>query len=373
MKKVIISVLSLFLILFLSLFISGKTYLLKALRATYLQGHPTAHIHDQSSFDQAVVEKGSPEEWDLSSNYNQKSLPSELEDLHKKNKTIAFLVIKDGKLDFEKYWDEGGVTSSTNSFSMSKSIVGMLLGIAMQENKIQNVFQSVGEFLPEFAQVDDEKYFNDKLEIRHLLSMTAGLDWNEEYYSVSQTSEAYYGSDIKQQMLSLKVVKEPGTEFEYQSAATQLLAMVIEKATGKSLPEYASEKLWKHIGANQDASWHTDNEGQAITFCCFNSNARDFARLGQLYLNKGRWNGVQIVPEPFVDISTQPNSKASNYGYQWWIYNSGSTKAYYMQGHLGQYVIVIPDLELVIVRLGHKESTKDLNMYIDEVVKLYNK
>ncbi len=371
MKKVIISVLSLFLILFLFLFISGKTYLLKAFKSTYLQGHSTAHIHDQSSFDLAVVENGKPDEWDLSSNYNQKTLSNPLEELHEKNKTIAFLAVKDGKIDFEKYWDEGAVTSSTNSFSMSKSIVGMLLGIAMQENKIQNVFQSVSEFLPEFAEVDDEKYFNHQLEIRHLLSMTAGLEWDENYYSVSQTSEAYYGSDINKQMLDLKVVKEPGSVFEYQSAATQILAMVIEKATGQSLPEYASEKLWKHIGADKDATWHTDDEGNALAFCCFNSNARDFARLGQLFLNKGRWKGRQIIPEPFIDISTQPNSKSNTYGYQWWIYNSDSTKAYYMEGHLGQYVIVIPELELVLVRLGHKSSRNDLTTYIDDMIKLY--
>lgn len=372
MKKVIISVLSLFLILFLSLFISGKTYLLKAFRSTYLQGHSTAHIHDQSSFDLAVVKKGRLDEWELSTNYNQKSLSSKLEALHERNKTISFLAIKDGKLDFEKYWDEGAVTSSTNSFSMAKSIVGMLLGIAMKENKIQNVFQPISEFLPEFANVDEDKYFNHQLEIRHLLSMTAGLEWDEDYYSVSQTSEAYYGSDINNQMLNLKVVKEPGSSYEYQSAATQLLAMVIEKATGQPLAEYASEKLWKHIGANQDASWHTDSEGNAIAFCCFNSNARDFARLGQLYLNKGRWNGEQIIPEPFVDISTQPNSKSSNYGYQWWIHNSGSTKAFYMEGHLGQYVVVIPNLNLVFVRLGHKSSRDDLTTFIDEMVKLYS-
>jgi len=371
MKKVIISVLSLFLILFLSLFISGKTYLLKAFKSTYLQGHSTAHIHDQSAFDLAVIKKGTPEEWDLSPNYNQKSLTKKLEEIHENNNSIAFLAIKDGKLDFEKYWNEGAVNSSTNSFSMAKSIVGMLLGIAMQENKIQNVFQPVSEFLPEFAEADEKTFFNHQLEIRHLLSMTAGLEWNEDYYSISQTSEAYYGNDLKQQMLNLKVVTEPGTVFEYQSAATQLLAMVIEKATGQSLPEYASEKLWKHIGSTQDASWHTDGEGQTLAFCCFNSNARDFARLGQLYLNKGRWNGVQIVPEPFVDISTQANSKSSNYGYQWWIHNSGSTKAYYMEGHLGQYVIVIPDLNLVLVRLGHKSSTNALTTYIDEMVNLY--
>lgn len=371
MKKVIISVLSLFLILFLSLFISGKTYLLKAFKSTYLQGHSTAHIHDQSSFDVAKVEKGSIDEWKLSSHYNQKSLSSKLEDLHKKNKTISFLAIKNGQLDFEKYWNEGAVNSSTNSFSMAKSIVGMLLGIAMQENKIQNVFQPVSDFLPEFAEVDKDKFYNHKLEIRHLLSMTAGLDWDENYYSVSQTSEAYYGNDINQQMLNLKVIKEPGSEFEYQSAATQLLAMVIEKATGQSLSDYASNKLWKQIGANQDASWHTDGEGNELAFCCFNSNARDFARLGQLYLNKGQWDGKQIIPEPFVDISTQPNSKASNYGYQWWIYNSGITKAYYMEGHLGQYVVVIPSLDLVFVRLGHKSSSNDLKTFIDEMVKLY--
>lgn len=375
MKKVIISILSLILILFLSLFISGKTYLLKALRSTYLSGHSTAHIHDQSSFDLAQVKKGVSEEWALSTHYNEKSLSPSLEKFHEDNKSIAFLAIKDDALAFEKYWDEGGVNVATNTFSMTKSVVGMLLGIAMQDNKIQNVFQPVSDFIPQFAEdVDKNNYFNHKLEIRHLLSMTAGLEWDEDYYSISQTSEAYYGENVNDLVVNLKVVKEPGSQYEYQSAATQLLGIVIEKATGMKLAEYASQKLWSKIGTSQNATWHLDDSGNALAFCCFSATARDMARLGQLFLKKGNWQGEQVLPEPFVDISTQPSAKSSSYGYQWWLYNNNGTDAYYMQGHLGQYVIVIPKLNLVLVRLGHKNSTteSDIEVYISEMVKLYS-
>ncbi|MGB0870606.1 MAG: serine hydrolase domain-containing protein [Flavobacteriales bacterium] len=373
MKKVIISVLSVIFILFISLFVSGKTYLLKAFKSTYLSGHSTAHIHDKSSFDLAEVKKGTPQEWSLSTGYNQKSLTPKLNDLLTSQKSIGFLTVKNGEIDFENYWDEGGVNVSTNTFSMSKSIVGMLLGIAMQENKIQNVFQPVSDFLPEFTEgVDESQYFNHKLEIRHLLSMTAGLEWNEDYYSVSQTSEAYYGDNIKTQMLNLKVVKEPGSEFEYQSAASQLLGMVIENATGQSLAEYASQHLWKKIGSENDATWHTDNQGNELAFCCFNTTIRDMAKLGQLFLNKGKWNNEQVLPEPFIDISTQPSAKSSTYGYQWWIYDQNNTTAYYMKGHLGQYLIVIPDMDLVVVRFGHKHSKNDIEVIISEIKKMYS-
>jgi CubicO group peptidase (beta-lactamase class C family) len=371
MKKVLISILSLLILGFLAILFSGKDYLFKALKATYLKGENSATIFDQSSFDTKTVSKGVTKDWELSNQFNQKSLSPRLEEELQKQESIAFLVIKDGKIDLEKYWGKGSIESSSNSFSMAKSIVATLIGIAMKENKIDNVFQTVGDFYPEFNNVDKEKYFNHKLEIRHLLAMKAGLQWKEDYYAISETSEAYYGSDIKSQMLKLKVSEQPGEKFVYQSAATQLLALILEKATGMTLADYASEKLWKPLGAKMDASWHVDDSGEELAFCCFNSNARDFARVGQLYLNKGSWNGNKLIPAPYIDISTVAGNNQKSYGYHWWIKNA-PVPSYRMQGFLGQYVVVIPSLNIVMVRLGHKtDESKSLDLYIEEVVKMY--
>lgn len=374
MKKVLISIVSLFIIGIVYIFSSGNTYLFKAWKNTYLSGSSKASIFDKEDFELATVSKGSTQEWQLSPTYNQKKLNTKITSELENQESVALLVFQKGKLDFEKYWGKGGINVTSNSFSMAKSVVSTLIGIAMKDNKIDNVFQPVTDFLPDFGKgLDKEKYFNHKLEIRHLLSMQAGLEWEEVYSKPSSTVRAYYGDDIKNQMLSLKVVKEPGSEYVYQSGATQLLAMILEKATGTTLAEYASQKLWKPLGARTDATWHLEGSGEEIAFCCLNSTARDFARIGQLYLQKGKWNGQSLVPAPYIDIATQASNKEGNYGYQWWIESNYSKPFYYMQGFSGQYVAVIPEMDLVIVRLG--EQTVDgqsLKIYVEEIIKMYS-
>ncbi len=163
---------------------------------------------------------------------------------------------------------------------------------------------------------------------------------------------------------------------------TQILAMVLEAATGKRISHYASHKIWKHIGAKHDALWSLDQEdGMEKAYCCFNTNVRDFARLGQLILNKGIWNGKRIISEEYLVEATAPKTyhidkktgdSVNFYGFQWWIINYKGYQTPYMRGILGQYIFSIPDKNAVVVRLGHKRSKeyighhpKDVYDYLD--------
>ena len=185
--------------------------------------------------------------------------------------------------------------------------------------------------------------------------------------------------------MSYKPTSEPGKKFEYLSGNTELLAFVLEKATGKKLSDYASEKLWKPMGASSNALWSLDHEnGTEKAYCCINTNARDFARFGKLYLDSGRWNGKQLVNEQYVlnsivpaDLTNKEGNKIDHYGYSWWLINYKGHQIFYARGILGQYVISIPDKNLVIVRLGHKRSKekmgehpKDVYLYIDAALNM---
>jgi CubicO group peptidase (beta-lactamase class C family) len=265
---------------------------------------------------------------------------------------------------------------------MAKSIVGILTGMALDEGKIKSIHQPVGDFLPEFKIPP-----NDQLTVYHLLTMSAALNWDENYSSLtSETTEAYYGKYLRKQMLRLKTTGTPGVEFNYQSSCTQLLGMVIEQATGKTLSDYASEKLWKPLGAEQEARWSLDHKnGIEKAYCCIYSNARDFARIGKLMLDSGRWKGKQLISEDFVLQSVRPAPLSDKgqpnkvYGFQWWIGNYSGRNVFYARGILGQYIIVLPEEKIIIVRLGHlrdkdeKGNLRDVPVYIHEVLKMLSR
>ncbi|MFI5163783.1 MAG: serine hydrolase domain-containing protein, partial [Bacteroidia bacterium] len=206
-------------------------------------------------------------------------------------------------------------------------------------------------------------------------------------------AEAYYGSDLRKLLFKYDAIDEPGKQFEYRSGNTQLLGFVLSKATGMSISDYASEKLWNLVEAEHDAYWSLDHkDGDEKAYCCFNSNARDFARIGKLYLDSGRWNGKQVVPEKYVFESVQPAPTLDRdapikrfgnkrYGYSWWIMpNYKGHNIFYARGVLGQYIVVIPDLKIIMVRLGRKRELADLNghpidvyWYIDAALEMYCK
>jgi len=327
--------------------------------------YTTADITDFEIFEKREVKTGNPQAWNISDQYNNYQLTPDDTLLLDKYKTVAFLLIKDTAILFEAYRDGYSESAYSNSFSMAKSIVSLLIGIAIDEGKISSVNDPVYKYIPEF---NDENRKN--ITIKHLLTMSSGLEWDESYKNpFSVTTKAYYGNSLNKLVLDAKRIKDAGVFYEYSTPNPQLLSIIIKKATNKTLSEYASEKLWKPIGAEYPAFWSIDREnGDEKAFCCFNSNARDFARIGQLVLNRGKWNGKQIISEEYLNESLTPadylvdenNQPVDFYGYQWWLANYNDCKVYYARGILGQYIICIPEKNMVIVRLGHMRSKEKI-------------
>ncbi len=344
--------------------VSDKTYLFKAVWYNF------AGIDDYKIFSNNPVTTGIHQPWNKSTAYNRSPLPVDLEKTLTDLQTIGLLAIKNDSLLTEYYWDGYSDSSWSGSFSMAKSITGLLIGCALKDSSIQSLEDPVGKYLPEFSTGEKAS-----LRIIDLLTMSSGSDWNETYSDpFSVTTELYYGSDAYKVATGVKLVQKPGQLFRYKSGDTQLLGLIVEKATGKSLSAYASEKLWRPTGAEHPALWSTDRTGgHTKAYCCFNSNARDFARLGQLMLDSGSWKGQEIISPGYFSKSITPcmimdeDSKPCDYyGFQWWIF-PGKEQVFYARGILGQYIIVIPSKKVVLVRLGKHRSPEYVNHAPSEV------
>jgi len=358
MKKGLKYLLIIFVLLNLLIVLSGKSWLYKAISITYLKGYTSSYINDFVYFPANTIEAGTHQKWAIANNYNTAELPDFIKSVNNDLETVAFMVIVNDSIQFEKYWHGYSSDTMSNSFSMSKSWVSTLIGVAIKEGKIKSVDQKVCDFLPNFCEGK-----NTEVTIKNLLTMSSGLNWTEDYYNpIGQTSEAYYGNNLSGLMNSLKVVETPGKVFKYHSSCTQLLTFIVEAATGKTISEYASEKLWKPMGAKHPALWNTDVVGgDEKGFCCINSNARDFARLGKLYLHQGNWNGLQILDSNYVKSATsaahlldEKGNPNTNYGFQFWLAKRQGLAIYYARGLWGQYVICIPEKNMIVVRLGRK-------------------
>ena len=381
--RVILNIFKWLLIVFIStialMYLFGYGYLIRAVRVTYLTGHKTAFLEDYTYFNNREIKAGTAQPWNISENYNKVKSTKKLEQTHKELQTTSFLIIKSDSIWHESYYDIGAVDSKTNSFSVAKSIVTSALGKAIDLGMIPNLDTKVMDYLPELT-----GEFANEVTVGDLASMASGQKWDEHYYGpTSVTTQAYFKKDLRKLMLSLPIENRPGEKFIYQSGDTQLLAMVLEKATKMTLADFLSQYFWQPMGMEQDALWQIDHADDGIekAYCCIASNARDFAKFGKLYMQGGMWNGKQILSTAFVFLSINPRFKDSpQYGYGWWLSTYKNKHIYYMRGHLGQFVIVIPEDELIIVRLGHLkgEQTKtdphsnDLYIYIDEVFNMLN-
>ncbi|PIE48382.1 MAG: serine hydrolase [Flavobacteriales bacterium] len=242
--------------------------------------------------------------------FNNDSVP--LGDFLEKNNTVAFLIIKNDTIHYENYWHTYDETSIVPSFSMAKSITSILIGCAIDDHLIKSIKEPVTNYIPEL-----KKNGFEKVTIEHLLQMTSGIDFNESYTNpFGDAATFYYGINLRNATSKIKLKTDPGNYFEYVSG----------------------EK----------------------TFCCINARARDFAKIGRLYLNKGRWNGKQIVSEDWVRQSTKIDTSggsAWNYQYQWWL--PSKTGDFMAAGILGQYIYVNPEKDLIIVRLGKYRGKTD--------------
>jgi CubicO group peptidase (beta-lactamase class C family) len=264
---------------------------------------------------------------------------------------------------------------------MAKTVTTMLIGRAIQQGFIKSFDQPVIDFIPEFR--------NDSLgrlcTIRDLSGMRSGFNWTEDYRTpFNPTAESYYGHNIERMMLKRNFSDRPGGHFRYASADTQLLAIILKRATGKSLADYLSDEFWKPLGMERDALW-TISGGLEMSFCCIHTNVRNYARLGQLLLQQGNWNGRQLLDSAFVERMVTPNEAAFDageprkYGHSVWVDNVHQPNFFAFLGHLGQRIIIVPEENLVIVRLGKEADKRPLGRghldtdnyyFIDEVVKM---
>jgi len=346
------------------LFIVG-TIIIVVVSTPYLRNaviYLTPNIDDYLIFENKEVIASNPQAWKIAPTYNQVKIPKKYLPEIEKNGTVAWLLVQNGEILFEQYWDGYGAESYSNSFSMAKTVVALLVGIAIDGGNIKSVKQPIGDFLPQYSKGEKAK-----ITIENLLTMSSGLDWNESYINpFAHTTQAYYGNDIASIVSRLDVEQEPGQRFKYLSGNTQLLAYIILASTGKHVSQYASEKLWTPLGAEKNAWWSIDKpNGDEKAYCCFNSNARDFARLGQLILEKGSFNGTPVVSPEYIQKMTTPHQYPQDttqiYGYQTWIVDYKGEKLPYFRGILGQYIVVIPSKNAVFVRLGHRYDRTKIN------------
>ena len=359
--------------LILLMYVFNVDYLITAVRTIYFKGHTTAFLDDYKYFENRTIPKSTnPQSWAIAKDYNAVKPTEKLEALHKEIGSVAFLIIKNDSVWNENYYDGYSKDSKSNSFSMAKSVVSAALGKAIMDHKIKSLDQLVSDFYPEFKEGKAAT-----MTVGDLSSMASGLDWDESYYDpFSVTTQAYFDTNLAKIILKMKGISDPGKKYEYKSGNTQLLAMVIEKATGENLADYVSKNFWQPMGAEHDALWQTDHkDGLVKAYCCIASNARDFARFGKHYKDYGKWNGKQLLDSAFVVKSITPRFKESpEYCYGWWMRDIGDKHFFMMRGHLGQYVIVEPTDNVIIVRLGHRKSPEeevgkfsdDISVYIEE-------
>jgi CubicO group peptidase (beta-lactamase class C family) len=358
-------------------YVLGYGYIFNGISKTYLKGKTSANIDDGKLFSSNLIHTESPRLWEEDPDYNSKELPKNIvEDLINSN-TASFIVIKNGKLLHEQYWNGYDQLSKTNSFSMAKAVTVMLLGKALEEGKIKNIDDQFSDYFEEFK----NKEFAGNLTLKNLAQMESGLDWSEDYkHPFLPNARAYYGKSLLKSTLSRKFKENPGEKFEYQSGSTQFLSFAIRKAVNQSLADYLSEKFWIPMGMEQNAEWSTDEKGMEKAYCCIHSNARDFAKLGQLFLDDGKVGDKQILDLNFIEKMRTPTQKSEEiYGMGFWINYDNPIKHYYFLGLQGQYIIMIPEHNMVIVRTGSYNNLPkndrgrpdQVKFLVNETVKLF--
>jgi CubicO group peptidase (beta-lactamase class C family) len=309
--------------------------------------------------------------------------------------TVALLVARRGQLVYERYFNGLAADGMATSFSMAKSVVAVLLGIAVDEGRIAGVDEPVTRYLPELR--DSDPRF-DRITLRHLLSMRSGIAFDEGYRTpFTEASFFYLHRDLKAQVAGLRIEGEPNQGYAYKSGDTQLLAMAVERAVGQPLARYAEHKLWQPMGAQHDASWSLDSagSGQARAFCCLNARPVDYLRFGQMVLNGGELNGRRIVSAAWLQQSTAAQSglpgatdsarrnlehagkpHAAFYAWQWRrralpdITPLQPGPMIYAQGLHGQILLIDPESQTVVLRLGQRSGDRHWPSWMDQLVRL---
>ncbi|MBN2089763.1 serine hydrolase [candidate division KSB1 bacterium] len=285
-----------------------------------------------------------------------------------KHKDIhSLLIVKDGKLVLEEYFAAEGkiIGPFVNQVfrdrvqmlaSVTKSVNSALIGIAQQQGSITDLDAPAFELLPEYS--DLIKDGKDQIQLKHLLTMSAGFHWNELVVPYSDPRNdamvMHQGKDLIRYCLKKSMVKKPGEKFVYHSGLSVILGEILKRSVGIPGDKFAEEYLFKPLGISA-YKWSMSKDSLLHTGGGLALRPRDMAKFGLLYLNNGKWHGKQIVPEKWVKESTQPHisTTSGSYGYQWWlrsfIVNDRQIDSFYAIGNAGQFIFVFPELDMVVV------------------------
>lgn len=249
-----------------------------------------------------------------------KQLQSFLDTILPFSNTAAFIVIRNDSILYERYFNGFTQQSLLPSFSVVKSFIGTLIAIAVDEGHIPSTQIPITHYLPELLQRD--KAFA-RITIQHLMDMRSGIWFNEEKYNLKDDAiKLGFRPNVLKHALRIRIEKEPGQDFQYRSINTQLLGFILERATGKKVSDLLQEKIWEPLGAEYHATWNVDSwkRKQEISFAGLNAAARDFAKLGRLYLHQGNWNGRKILKQHWVTTVAHADimNTFSGYKNQWW-------------------------------------------------------
>ena len=297
----------------------------------------------------------------------------EIEILTKKYNSYSFMVMKNNSIVSENYFNGNTNETKFNPFSASKSIVSLLVGIAVEKGYIHSLDDYVSKYIPEI-QLKNTK-------IRDVLRMSSGMGINKIHWFIGMGLD-YYAQNLTERVMKFGEEYKPGTQVVYNNMNTQLLGMIIEKTSGRKLHEFEREYLWNYIGVG-DVEWCEDNTGHVKAYCCHFVNTESMMKLGQLVINKGVVDGKQIVPEWYIEEMFTPDEnmtykgmKNEWYGYQAWVYKRNGIKIQYFSGMKGQLVIVIPELNIVVTRFGkdpHMVMRDTMEPFIDDIYPIITK
>jgi len=333
---------------------------------------------DEALFSKTLPVSGEKHVWletaqPLPEQVNINGKPQDLTAYLEETQTTALLVVKNEQILFEDYYKDTGPEDKRISWSMAKSYLSAIFGVALMERKIKSLDDPVTDYVPALT---GTAY--DGATIRNVLNMASGVAFNEDYLDynsdISKMGRVLaLGQSMDEFAVSLSErAREPGSARQYVSIDTHVIGMVLRGATGMSAHEYLEEKLWRHLGVGAEGYYLTDGQGVAFVLGGLNMRTRDYALFGQLMLQNGNWNGQQIIPARWVRDSTMasapPDTEATgvDYGYQWWVPKSspngilgGAQDDYFAVGIYGQYIYIDPATRTVIVKnSAHREFTE---------------
>ena len=277
--------------------------------------------------------------------------------LSSKESNLAFIIIKNDTIQFKHYATDITDSTSLTVFSVSKSIISILTGIAKRNNLI-TLEDTVTKYIPELPQ---DSF--DNVTIKHLLSHTSGIRFKESYINPfsSDVAKFYYKKDPIRLIGKLKLKNEPGSRFHYNSANTLLLALILKRVSNRSISELVETSIWSKIGTEYPASWNTyEKMNLEKAFCCFNTTALDLAKIGKLMIQNGNWNGEEIVDSTYLSNATQlSNENGSVWKYQWhWQVGNERYGDYMAQGLYDQYLYMVPEEKIIIVSINDAHNPK---------------